>query len=205
MKKLMLLILFICILVFLLPKKLIAQNNQLPNILFIVVDDGRYQDYASTGGPSWFHTPTINRIADEGADFKKDYVVLSLCEPSRVSIFTGQYPHHNGFTSNLQVYDTSTLTIARIMRNHGYYTGLVGKFLNEYIAFPDADYNYYCAYNGQGNYGPKVFDLNGTDTLLDENVQVAINDYALHFLQSVPDSTPFFLLYSCKAPHPAYV
>ncbi|MEP7128611.1 MAG: sulfatase-like hydrolase/transferase [Chitinophagales bacterium] len=204
MKKLSLLILFICLFVFLFQKNSIAQNNQRPNILFIVIDDGRYQDYASTGGPSWFLTPTINRIADEGADFKKDYVVLSLCEPSRVSIFTGQYPHHNGFTTNIQTYDTSTLTIARILRNNGYYTGLVGKFLNEYIAFPDADFNYYCAYSGFGNYGPKIFNLNGMDTLLNENVQIAINDYALHFLQSVPDSLPFFLIYSTKAPHPAY-
>src|SRR5947207_15788249 len=89
-----------------------AQAPSRPNILFVIVDDGRYNDYAATGGPSWFVTPTINRIADEGANFKNSYVVLSLCEPSRVSIFTGKYPHHNGFIYNYQSYDTATLTIA---------------------------------------------------------------------------------------------
>ena len=186
-------------------EKSFSQISLKPNILLVIVDDGRYQDYAATGGPSWFVTPTINRIADEGATFTKDYVVLSLCEPSRVSIFTGKYPHHNGFIYNSQTYDTATLTIARILRENGYYTGLVGKFINSFDAFPSSDYNYYCAYDGLGNYGPQVFDLNGTDTLLNENVSVAINDFAIHFLQSVPQDKPFFLLLTPKAPHPGYV
>src|SRR6185295_11684526 len=186
-------------------EKSFSQNSSKPNILLVIVDDGCYQDYAATGGPSWFLTPTIDRIADEGANFTNDYVVLALCEPSRVSIFTGKYPHHNGFIYNSQTYDTATLTIARILRENGYYTGLVGKFMNSFNAFPSSDFNYYCAYNGQGNYSPKIFDLNGTDTLLNENVSVAINDFAIHFLESVPPDKPFFLIFTPKAPHPAYV
>lgn len=182
-----------------------AQNDTRPNILLVLLDDARYQDYAATGGPSWFVTPTIDRIANEGANFKKDYVVLSLCEPSRVSIFTGKYPHHNGFTDNFQPYDTSTLTIARILRENGYYTGLVGKFLNSFETFPSADYDYWCAYDGKGTYLPKVFNLNGIDTLIPEQVSVAINDYAVHFLESVPPEKPFYLMISTKAPHPNYV
>src|SRR5690348_15198893 len=94
----------------LISEKSFSQPSR-PNILLVIIDDGRYQDYAATGGPSWFLTPTINRIADEGANFKNDYVVLSLCEPSRVAMFTGKYPHHNGFIYNYQTYDTATLTI----------------------------------------------------------------------------------------------
>lgn len=198
-------ILFVIFISLLGNEKSFSQNSLKPNILLVIVDDGRYRDYAATGGPSWFLTPTINRIADEGANFTNDYVVLSLCEPSRVSIFTGKYPHHNGFIYNTQTYDTATLTIARILRENGYYTGLVGKFINSFNAFPSSDFNYYCAYDGQGNYAPKVFDLNGTDTLLNENVSVAINDFAIHFLQSVPPDKPFFLMLTPKAPHPAYV
>src|SRR5262249_3979745 len=102
-----------------------AQTVSRPNILFVIIDDGRYNDYPSTGGPSWFVPPNINRIADEGVNFKSSYVVLSMCEPSRVSIFTGKYPHHTGFLYNYTEYDTTTLTIARILKENGYYTGIV--------------------------------------------------------------------------------
>lgn len=181
-----------------------GQNSAKPNIILILIDDGRYQDYASTGGPSWFESPSINRIADEGINFKSNYTVLALCEPSRVSILTGLYPHHSGFKYNTQVYDTSILTIARILRENGYYTGLVGKFLNEFNAFPSNDFNYWFAFDADANYNPQIFNLNGIDTFIDKHVSVAINEFTIDFLNSVPDSLPFFLMMCHKAPHPPY-
>lgn len=182
--------------------KIFSQSR--PNILLVLIDDGRYQDYAPTGGPSWFQSPAINSIAEEGVNFKSSFVVLSLCEPSRVSILTGQYAHNNGFITNAQVYDTSTLTIARILRNNGYFTGISGKFINTYVDFPSNDFSWYFAYTGNGNYNPKKFNFNGKDTLVQKNVQQAMNEFAVRFLESVPADTPFFLIYSAKSPHVPY-
>ncbi len=179
-----------------------SQTPSRPNILLVIVDDGRYADYPSTGGPSWFNSPNINRIANEGANFKNSFVVLSMCEPSRVSILTGQYPHHNGFTSNKQEYDTSTLTIARILKDNGYYTGIVGKFVNSFV-FPTNDFNYYFAYDG-GGYGPQTFSYNGKDTLVPKNASQAINEFVPDFFKNAPTNSPFFLMYDPYAPHPPY-
>ncbi|MCY7410015.1 MAG: sulfatase-like hydrolase/transferase [Chitinophagales bacterium] len=175
-----------------------------PNILLIIVDDGRYADYTPTGGPSWFQSPSINRIADEGVNFKNTFVALSLCGPSRVSILTGLYPHHSGYVYNTQVYDTSILTIARILKDNGYYTGIVGKFINSFDEFPKNDFSYYFANDGNGNYNPKTFSLNGVDTLVNENPQKAINEFGIHFLESAPVDSPFFLMFTARAPHVPY-
>src|SRR5262245_28416970 len=37
-----------------------------PNILFILVDDSRSDSYSVNGSPSYFQTPNIDRIANEG-------------------------------------------------------------------------------------------------------------------------------------------
>ncbi len=203
-------LLFTAVLLFLTSGKIYSQNNSRPNILLIIVDDGRYADYQATGGPSWFNTPTISRIANEGANFKNTYAVFSLCEPSRVSILTGLYPHHSGYVANKQLYDTTILTMARILKDDGYYTGIVGKFLNSNskdansFVFPKNDFSYYLAYDGEGGYSPQTFTFNGKDTLLNENVSLAINDFGVHFLESVPSNSPFFLMFCPRAPHTPY-
>src|SRR4030095_3090415 len=66
-----------------------------PNIVLFLADDLRYDAFESTGGPSVVNTPAVNRIADEGANFKKTFATLSLCAPSRGAILTGLYHHKN--------------------------------------------------------------------------------------------------------------
>src|ERR1043165_9337785 len=53
-----------------------------PNIVVIYADDGRYDNYTVNGGPSFFQTPNIDRIANEGVNFKYCFPALSLCSPS---------------------------------------------------------------------------------------------------------------------------
>ena len=56
-----------------------------PNIVFILVDDLRWDDLACMGHP-FVGTPNIDRIAREGALFKNAYATTPLCSPSRASI-----------------------------------------------------------------------------------------------------------------------
>ena len=66
-----------------------------PN-LFIVVDDLGYYDL-SVMGSSFYETPNIDRIAEEGALFKQGYA-NALYVPSRASLLTGFYPTIHGIT-----------------------------------------------------------------------------------------------------------
>src|SRR6266478_1631000 len=70
-----------------------------PNIIFILVDDLRWDALGCMGHPV-ARTPNIDRIAKEGALFKNFFVSIPLCAPSRGSFLTGQYPHTHGVIDN---------------------------------------------------------------------------------------------------------
>src|SRR2546423_11386262 len=69
-------------------------NPQKPNIIWIVLDDSRFDTYSCNYGPSWFQTPNIDRIANEGVNFRSFFVTTSFCTPSRSSMVTGLYGHN---------------------------------------------------------------------------------------------------------------
>src|SRR5687768_16512256 len=70
-----------------------------PNIVFVLMDDHRWDDLGATGHP-FAKTPHIDRIAREGVKFNNAFVTTPLCSPSRASYLTGQYAHTHGITDN---------------------------------------------------------------------------------------------------------
>src|ERR1043165_4046142 len=100
-----------------------AANNR-PNIVFILVDDLRWDALSCTGSPV-AKTPNIDRIAKEGALFKNFFVSIPLCAPSRSSFLTGQYAHTTGIIDNS---DRSALshklvTFPKLHHDAGYDSG----------------------------------------------------------------------------------
>lgn len=71
--------------------------GQKPNVLFILVDDLGYQDLSCTGS-SYYETPNIDRIANEGMVFTNGYATCQVSSPSRASIMTGKFPARHGIT-----------------------------------------------------------------------------------------------------------
>ncbi len=71
------------------------EGNSPPNILFILADDMGWQDTSVPFGPGItpfnkrYHTPSLQRLADEGMKFTQAYS-SAVCSPSRVSLMTGQ-------------------------------------------------------------------------------------------------------------------
>jgi len=76
-------------------------------------------------------------IADQGVTFDNSFVSYSLCCPSRSTFLTGQYAHNNGITSNdpptggYQVFENIN-ALPVWLQGAGYYTALVGRYLNHY-------------------------------------------------------------------------
>src|SRR6516162_3391078 len=69
-----------------------AQQQQKPNILFIMGDDiGFMQPHIYHRGLMVGETPNIDRIGNEGAIFM-DYVAMQSCTSGRNAFFTGMYP-----------------------------------------------------------------------------------------------------------------
>ena len=71
-----------------------------PNIILIVADDLGYNDISTFGGgvaDGRVLTPSIDRLAAEGAVFSQSYSGASTCAPSRAMLMTGRYPTRTGF------------------------------------------------------------------------------------------------------------
>ena len=108
-----------------------------PNILWIT-GEGVPVSALSCYGSTLIQTPNIDRIANEGVRFRNAFTTNALCGPSRATLLTGTYSHINGTIANpgIQVisgeaeptFDESQPTVAKLLKQNGYQTGIVGKW-----------------------------------------------------------------------------
>lgn len=105
--------------------------RQLPNIVLIYVDDLGYGDvgvYGATG----VETPHIDRLAQKGLRFTDAHCSAATCTPSRYALLTGRYAFRKKaavLPGNAPLLiDTSTSTLADMLKRAGYATGVVGKW-----------------------------------------------------------------------------
>lgn len=98
-----------------------------PNMILFIADDVSWNDIGCYGNQA-ARTPNIDRLAANGRRFDEAYLTASSCSPSRSSIITGRYPHNNGKASELHQPISAHLPwFPRLLKDAGYYTGLVGK------------------------------------------------------------------------------
>ncbi len=105
-----------------------------PNILLILADDLGYSDLGCYGGE--IRTPNLDRLAEGGTRLTQFYTT-ARCSPSRASLLTGLHPHQTGIGiltgDDSPVGYPGTLnrncaTIAEILSQAGYATGMTGKW-----------------------------------------------------------------------------
>jgi arylsulfatase A-like enzyme len=110
-----------------------------PNIIFVLTDD---LDVTSMS-----QFPKLKALlADKGMTFQNHFVSLSLCCPSRAATLCGEYAHNTGvFTNSAENNDGTSggyiafqksgdtnRTMAVWLKDAGYQTALMGKYLNGY-------------------------------------------------------------------------
>ncbi len=92
-----------------------------------------YADLSSFGSKD-IRTPNIDRIGKEGVKLMQAYSNGPVCTPTRAAFITGRYQHPVGLEwainatekdPGLPVEETS---IARMLKNNGYATALIGKW-----------------------------------------------------------------------------
>lgn len=107
-----------------------------PNIVLIVADDLGFTDIGCFGAE--IPTPNLDRMADRGARFTQMYNGARCC-PSRAALLTGVYAQQAGIghmvetgTDALPAYrgrlSDRAVTIAEVLGDAGYRTGMVGKW-----------------------------------------------------------------------------
>jgi len=108
------------------------EQKRQPNIIMIYADDLGYGDVGAYGATE-LQTPNIDRLAAGGVRFSNGYSSSATCSPSRYALLTGVYPWRNKNAKILPgtaplIIDTSQLTLPKMFKKEGYYTGIVGKW-----------------------------------------------------------------------------
>lgn len=115
------------------------------NVILFLVDDWGWTD-GGVLGSDLYETPHIDRLASEGVRFTQGYAACTVCSPTRAAIMTGLYParlhltdwiagHSTRFENTPllepdwnQKLDHAEVTIAEVLREHGYRTAHIGKW-----------------------------------------------------------------------------
>jgi len=110
------------------------QENLRPNIIIIYTDDQGYGDVGALNPDAKFKTPNLDKLAYEGMIFTDGHSNDGVCTPSRYSLLTGRYSWRTSLKKGVLSSDgpclieKDRLTIASILRENGYNTGMVGKW-----------------------------------------------------------------------------
>jgi arylsulfatase A-like enzyme len=105
-----------------------ADEPRRPNIVFILADDLGYGDLGCYGQKQ-IETLSIDRLAAEGIRFTQCYAGSTVCAPSRCCLMTGKHTGHATIRGNALVpLRPDDVTVARLLKDAGYDTGLVGKW-----------------------------------------------------------------------------
>jgi len=105
-----------------------------PNIVFIMADDMGYGDLGCYNKDSKIPTPNMDRLAAEGMRFTDAHSPSAVCTPTRYGVLTGRYCWRsrlkrgvlNGYSPAL--IDTRRMTVASLLKQHGYATVCIGKW-----------------------------------------------------------------------------
>ncbi len=107
----------------------ISADDGRPNIILIMTDDQGYGDLGVHGNPI-IKTPVLDRLASESVEIDPFYV-SPVCAPTRASLMTGRYNYRTGVTDTWlgrAMMHSDETTIAEILRDAGYHTGIFGKW-----------------------------------------------------------------------------
>ena len=168
-----------------------------PNIVFIMSDDHAAHAIGAYGSRV-NQTPNIDRLAREGLVMRNVFATNSICTPSRAAILTGQYSHLNGVPV-FNRFDSSRMTVARLLQQGGYYTGMIGKW---HLGSDPVGFDRWEILPGQGAYmNPVLYTASGENTYTGRYVTDVTTDLAIDFIKSRPKGKPFFLMVHNKAPH----
>jgi arylsulfatase A-like enzyme len=176
-----------------------------PNILFILLDDLRWDALGYAGNPH-VKTPQIDRIANEGVNFRNAFCTTSLCSPSRASLLSGAYAHKHGVTNNFTELASSVSSFPSVLHQAGYATAYVGKYhMGEGNDEPRPGFDYFVTHKGQGKYFDTEFNINGERREVKSGYYTTVvTDMALEWLKRDHAGKPWLLVVGHKAPHSFY-
>jgi arylsulfatase A len=199
-----------------------AQQPSRPNIVLIITDDMGYGDLGSYGSTD-IKTPNIDSLATAGVRFTQFYANGSTCTPTRAGLITGRYQqrfslerplsHESSPDGKLGLAPTGH-SLPQLLLNHGYQTGLIGKWhlgylpqfspkahgFGSFFGFKAGYIDYYQHTDAGGQ--PDLFE-NDTPVKLEGYMTDLITERSVSFIGANAKS-PFFLEVAYNVPHWPY-
>lgn len=125
--------LFTSLVLCLLPVAHASADPTKPNIVFVLFDDMGYGEPECYRDDTKLKTPNLDRLANEGMRFTDAHSASAVCTPTRYGLLTGRYPSRIGQYGVLSTYNPpiipdSRLTVASLLKQHGYETACIGKW-----------------------------------------------------------------------------
>ncbi len=181
-----------------------TRHHQPPNIILITTDDQNPDELR------WMPR-TRHEIGGHGLTFTRALSPDPLCCPARAEIVTGQLGQNNGVTSNLGLHGGFSAlqrkqdTLAVWLRQAGYHTALVGKYLNGYSA-RDGRQRGWTRWNpsidGIYSYVHTTFYRDGHPHTFNRNVTPVIGRFTRQYVRQFSETgKPFFIWASFLSPH----
>jgi N-acetylglucosamine-6-sulfatase len=173
-----------------------------PNIVFILVDDLRWDELGVAGHP-FIKTPNIDRIGREGVIFRNAFITTPLCSPSRAGFLTGQYAHTHGITDNVDRSAAShrLVTFPLLLHQSGYETAFIGKWHMGNDDTPRPGFDRWVSFKGQGAYLDPDINEDGKSVKPSGYITDILSSYAVEFIKRRHDK-PFLVYLAHKAIHP---
>jgi len=132
-----------------------SQRAGKPKNALLLMSDQHAPFALGVNGDSAAHTPNLDALAESAVRFESAYCTNPVCMPSRASLLTGLYTHHNGCCDNDTPWPYELKTLARYFHDAGYITSLIGK-----MHFDDGQthgFDYHLDFNEWFQYlGPKT-------------------------------------------------
>lgn len=192
--------------------------SEKPNVIIIMADD---LGYGGVGcyGESGIKTPNIDALAKNGIRFTDFHSNGAVCTPTRAALLTGRYQQRSGLEGVIYVrgdtrqlgLDTTQVTVAELLKNSGYTTGLMGKWhlgyrkefnpvyhgFSEFVGFTSGNIDYHSHYDNAGTYDW----WHNLDSIQEEGYSTdLITQHSVDFINRHRDK-PFFLYVAHEAPH----
>ncbi|MCR9294111.1 MAG: sulfatase [bacterium] len=184
-------------------------DNAGRNIVFILVDDQRYDALSCMGHP-FLKTPAADSLVEGGVRFANAFVTTSLCSPSRASILTGLYAHSHRVVDNQSGMPDDLRFFSQDLQDAGYETAFIGKWHMGYASDePRKGWNHWVSFTGQGHYFPELpgggkaqLNVDGRRVDQTEYITDELTKYAINWLQDRGSrGKPWMLYLSHKAIH----
>lgn len=196
-----------------------GKPSQRPNVVIILADDLGSADLGCYGSLA-IRTPNLDALAASGLRFTDGYSSAPTCSPTRISLYTGRYPHRLlvGMEEPLVTRDEhhgiphDHPTLPSMLRDSGYRTAMFGKWhcgwLPWFSPVKAGFETFFGNLDGAMDYFSHI-DSAGLPDLYEGEVPVEevgyythmVTDHAVDFIANSSPGSPFYMQVNYTAPH----